>query len=62
MLQVAVKDYRVKRVKDVSMKEIQADGFSGKGALLAELRHYYPSITDDSIITVVNFKLLPDRK
>jgi len=59
-LQVVVGDCPVKRVKDLSPKEIRADGFGDKDALLKELRQYYPTINEDSIITVVNFKpLLP---
>jgi hypothetical protein len=55
-LEIVVKDSKIKRVRDLSPKEIRADGFSHKDALLAELRHYYPTITQDSVITVVNFK------
>jgi hypothetical protein len=58
-LEVVVKDFKIKRVKDISLKEIQADGFDNKNALLAELRSYYPTITEDSIITVINFKIPP---
>jgi hypothetical protein len=57
-LVVRVTRSQVKRLKDVSQEEVESDGFKDRHELIAELRRYYPLITDDSVVTVVNFELV----
>jgi len=54
-LKVVVDRYEVKRLKDLTKEEIESDGFSSREVLLAELRQYYPLLSESSIITVVHF-------
>jgi len=60
-VKVRVTESRVKRFKDLSQKEIEADGFGTRDELLAELRQYYPLIMEESVITVVNFRTIPPK-
>jgi hypothetical protein len=57
-LVVRVTDYRVKRFGDLSQKEVDADGFAGRNELFVELRQYYPHISEESIVTVIEFAVV----
>jgi hypothetical protein len=61
-LKVRAAESTVKRLKDLSQKEIEADGFKTRDELVAELRQYYPLITDESVITVVHFLIVTPQR
>lgn len=47
--------FRYCRLGDVTSEEYQADGYNTQEELLADLQRYYPTVTLDSVVTVIKY-------
>ena len=46
-----------KLVKHLTLRDAREDGFGTRDALISEMHQYYPSLGDDSLVTIVKFRL-----
>lgn len=44
-------------LRDVPIESLQADGFSGYEDALVVMNQFYPELTLDSVVTVINFEV-----
>jgi hypothetical protein len=61
-VRVRITKSTVKRLIDLSQKEIEVDGFKTREELFAELQQYYPLITGESVVTVVHFATIRSKR
>lgn len=50
-----VRKCEIKALSEVSNEEAAADGFASVAELTRSLKQYYPSITAESVVTVIEF-------
>jgi len=53
-----LKNVRYKKVKELSDEDALLDGLSSREELIDELRNYYNNVTDDDIVTIIEFEVI----
>jgi hypothetical protein len=54
---IAVKGTKVVLFKDLTNEDARKDGFPTKAILKKEMLSHYPGLTDESIVTVIDFEI-----
>ena len=57
-LKIRIENYKIKLLKHVTVKEALIDGFRDKKEFLREFKNYYPGCNENTIVTIIKFKLI----
>jgi hypothetical protein len=58
LLRVKIVDVQRKQFGELGDNEVRGEGFASLAELQADLKHYYPAISADSLVTVIWFEPL----
>ena len=61
-IRVAVKGTKVVLFKELTDEDARKDGFATKAILKKEMLSHYPDLTNESIVTVIDFEIIRGKK
>ncbi len=61
-IRVAVKGTKVVLFKDLTDEDARKDGFATKAILKKEMLSHYPDLTNESVLTVIDFEIIQGKK